>query len=65
MGRVGENELFVSPDRVELSNARVNLADSVCLHVSGELNFPRVAPDPHWQDRFAFIPSRVCVKVGW
>jgi hypothetical protein len=41
------------------------LGENVCLHVSGELNFPRVAPDPHWQEQFAFLPSRVCVKVGW
>ena len=65
LGRIDDNEFVVSPDRIELSNARVTLGQNILLNVSGELNYPRIAPDPYWQDRFAFLPSRVCVKVGW
>jgi hypothetical protein len=65
LGRTGDNELIVSPDRVELSNARMYLGPNILLHISGELNYPRFAPDPDWQDRFSFLPSRVCIKVGW
>lgn len=65
LGRTGENEIIVSPDRVELSNQRLQLGDSMCLHVSGEVNYPRYLPHPDWTDQFSFLPSRVCVKAGW
>lgn len=65
LGRTGENEIIVSPDRIELSNQRLQLGDRMCLHVSGEVNYPRALPDPQWADQFSFLPSRVCVKAGW
>eukprot|EP00892_Ulva_mutabilis_P012531 jgi/Ulvmu1/9650/UM054_0082.1 len=65
LGRTGENEIIVSPDRIELSNQRLQLGDSMCLHVSGEVNYPRYLPHPEWADHFSFMPSRVCVKAGW
>lgn len=65
LGRVGANQIIVSPDRVELSNTTFKLGNFVDLHLNGEVAYPRYLPHPDWAQQFNFIPNRVCLKVDW
>lgn len=65
LGRVGANQIIVSPDRVELSNTHIQLGRHVNVHLNGELAYPRYVPHPDWAEQFNFLPSRVCLKVDW
>jgi hypothetical protein len=65
LGRVGTNQIIVSPDRVELSNTNVTLGKYINLHLNGEIAYPRYVPHPEWASQFNFLPTRVCLKVDW
>ena len=65
LGRVGANQIIVSPDRVELSNTNFKLGRMINLHLNGEIAYPRNLPSPDWSEQFNFLPSRVCLKVDW
>ena len=65
LGRIGANQVVVSPDRVELSNTHVQLGQAINLHLNGEIAYPRYVPHPDWADQFNFLPTRLCLKVDW
>jgi hypothetical protein len=65
LARMGQNNVVISPDRIELSNQNIRLGNSINLHLNGELTYPRYLPNPRWADQFNFLPSRVGIKVLW
>jgi hypothetical protein len=65
LARMGQNNVIISPDRIELSNQIFRLGDNINLHLNGELAYPRYLPNPRWAEQFNFLPSRVGIKVLW